>query len=259
MKLTLPISPEIDKINYPDISEILEKVPSINVIQYKEIGLYQSYDLPYEYIYHSKVPLMSSNKNLNIEWSVHGFPELFSFSTGPACKKARIKDFYYEAESPILSRDELKKEIKRKLNIIKENFPNKIAIENTNYYPFPAYEHVTDPEFLSEIVYENDIYFCLDVAHAIITSRNLDNLLKSYIDALPLDRCIEVHLSKPGLVAGSWRDLHERPAEFEFYMLERILNKAKEDIYVVVEYNRCQETLIEVYKELEKRFYEKGN
>ena len=254
MKLTLPISSEIDSIDYSAISEILKKVPSIKTIQYKKIGIYQSYDPPYEYIYHSKNPLMSSDKNLNVGWSVHGFPELFSFSTGPACKKARIKDFYYDAKSPILSRDELKQNIRSRLDIIKEQFPNKIAIENTNYYPFPAYEHVTDPEFISEIVYENDIYFCLDIAHAIVTSRNLDNLLKSYIDALPLDRCVEVHLSKPGLVAGSWRDLHEKPAEFEFYMLERILDKAKEDVYVVVEYDRCQEILIEVYKELEKRF-----
>jgi len=253
MKLTLPIPSEIDSTDYPAISEILKKVPSIKTIQYKKIGIYQSYDPPYEYIYHSKNPLMSSNRNL-IDWKDwNELPELFSFSTGPACKKARIKDFYYEAESPILPRDELKAEIKRKLDIIKENFPNKIAIENTNYYPYPAYDWVTDADFISEIVYENDVYFCLDIAHALVTCQNNRYCLFAYLKKLPLDRIIEIHISKPGQVGNLARDLHEAPDKMEFWILDSILKRVKEDVYVAVEYDKCQETLIEVYQELEKR------
>lgn len=252
MKLALPLTTI-------GVGKVLEAVPSISVLQLRGIYAETISSLHRETILH-RGPLMGSNKLLNIEWPQNPkwFPKLFSFSTGPACKKVRIKDFYYEARSPILSRDELKAEMKRKIDIIKEKFPNKIAIENTNYYPFSAYDHVTDPEFLTEIVEENDIYFTLDIAHAIVTAMNdirVRGDVWDYIRRLPLDRCIEIHLSNFGKVDGVYRDLHEAPNNFIFMILEKVLKRVKEDVYVVVEYTRCYTTLVEVYKELEKRFY----
>lgn len=241
------------------LGKVIEEVPSIKTIQLKsfEYGtnakLYKS-----NVIFHSKAPLMSSNKNTKYDWIENKdeseYPELFSFSTGPACKKVRIKDFYYDARSPILSRDELKVEMKRKIDTIKSKFPNMIAIENTNYYPYPAYDHVCNASFLTEIVEENNIYFTLDIAHAWVTAVNTRTPFYDYLNEFPLDKCIEIHLSKSGEVGRLQRDLHEAPDELEFWILEKVLKNVKLDPYVVVEYTKCQETLIEVYKELERRF-----
>ena len=35
----------------------------------------------------------------------------------------------------------------------------KIAVENNNYYPTPAYEYITDGDFISDVVKQNTIWF----------------------------------------------------------------------------------------------------
>ena len=66
---------------------------------------------------------------------------------------------------------EMKHFAKNNLSQIKSMFGSKvdIAVENTNFYPTDAYKNVTEAKFISEIVYENNIKFLFDIAHAKIT------------------------------------------------------------------------------------------
>ncbi len=73
-----------------------------------------------------------------------------------------------------------------------------IMVENNNYYPTPAYEIITDGEFLSELVENCKMNFLFDVAHARITSFNRGIPYEEYIDSLPLDKAYQVHISGYG-------------------------------------------------------------
>ena len=59
-----------------------------------------------------------------------------------------------------ISREKLIINSKRNFLLINKIFGNKIsvAVENNNHYDTEAYDYITDPNFISQIVNENKIY-----------------------------------------------------------------------------------------------------
>src|SRR3990167_8823389 len=118
-------------------------------------------------IYHDNYPIVKGDfvrhfkaicKKLN-----EGKISLYSTTLGPAVTRFRItKDNFYQGYGEILTRNEIYKFIHLKVTVMKDLYEGKIALENTNWYPLAEYSYVTEPEFISEIMHDNDIYFCLD-------------------------------------------------------------------------------------------------
>ena len=132
-------------------------------------------------------------------------------------------------------------------------------MENSNRYPYPAHSHISDPIFITEVLEENDIYFCFDIAHAIISYRNwyyakYDSLM-DFILAHTLDRCIEIHISS----AGSYNefttlmfDKHLEPTDFEFNILSKVLKVVPKDVFVAIEYYKDFDKLLNCYERLKE-------
>ena len=57
-----------------------------------------------------------------------------------------------------------------------------ILIENNNYYPTKAYDIITDADFISNLVYDNNIGFLFDQAHAEITAHNQKIKYEEYVN-----------------------------------------------------------------------------
>ena len=108
-------------------------------------------------------------------------------------------------------------------------------MENLNYFPTDAYAHVCRPEFITRVVLESDVSLVLDLAHAIVSTKNLGMDVLSYLCALPLERVCEVHLSAPRELNYVWRDMHESPTEREYALLGAILPRLPRHAYVAVE------------------------
>ena len=71
-------------------------------------------------------------------------------------------------------------------NWLKKSFPNlKLMVENNNDLGSEAYNFVTDPEFISKVVNDNNIYFLYDHAHAQISAWNqkinFDRYIKNFL------------------------------------------------------------------------------
>ena len=71
-----------------------------------------------------------------------------------------------------------------------------ISVENNNYYKTEAYDYVTDPDFISSIVYDNDINFLFDISHARISAYNSGVDYCEYLLKLPLNRVNQIHIFK---------------------------------------------------------------
>ncbi|MBW1706761.1 MAG: DUF692 family protein [Deltaproteobacteria bacterium] len=111
-----------------------------------------------------------------------------------------------------------------------------IAVENNNYYPTPAYDYITDGDFIAEVVEENDIKFLLDIAHARITAHNRAINYKKYLATLPLKDTIQIHISSHRINSARLAyDAHEFPDE-GIYREVRSLVKAYPVKYLTVEY-----------------------
>jgi uncharacterized protein len=71
-----------------------------------------------------------------------------------------------------------------------------VALE---HYPYthanPNIRPAADPQVFSRVIQETDCMFLLDLAHARITAHTLGVNVRDYIQALPLDRLVEMHVT----------------------------------------------------------------
>ena len=142
------------------------------------------------------------------------------------------------------SEEELKSNMSYNIPKIKQILGDiDILIENNNYYPTKAYDIVTDANFISDIIYDNNIWFLFDQAHAEVTAHNLKIDYNDYINNLPLDKCKQIHLCKMGYNESLYSknfylaEDHHLPLGLEEYIkLKQILNKYPLVEYLTVEY-----------------------
>lgn len=264
MKITLPISELITPENYGQIEcdayEIRgEYYPGIPFLQ-------ELVKTGKPLIYHESVGIMKMDfisrhfgQFLSI---VKRFPFLqYSCHFAPACRRYQIKErnglMTYQAQlgEKILSPDEIYKVVESVVKRMRSKYDGQIALENTNFYPFPEYSYVCEPDLISKIFRSLDIGFVLDLAHAWITARNKGMEYEDYLMALPLDKVTEIHVSEPSLAVCWWKDAHSIPKELQWARLRFLLLKVN-DPYVVVEYygdfdgiKMCYEKLNEIKRE----------
>jgi hypothetical protein len=121
-----------------------------------------------------------------------------------------------------------------------------IGLENNNYYPTPAYQDVTDGDFISEVLEENDLFLLLDIAHAMVAAHNKNLSYDQYIASLPLHRIIQLHICQPKLpVGGVAVDAHGAPDEGMFQEVLRLVEKLPNIKYLTIEYYKDKDILIE--------------
>ncbi len=246
MILTLSVSHLINKENY-------FLIPGIKALEYREPRpvlnneMQSLFHCSYGIVQYEFIDYFDSILDYLVENKI----KMFSFDFGPAVEKVEIQDYYYNARSELLSRNELYKKVHSRLKYMKRNFHGDIALENLNYFPTSAYNHVCEANFISDVVRKNNVYFVLDIAHAIITSQNMGIDKYEYLSSLPLERVKEIHLSASGIKDGRYRDLHEMPSAEEYEILAFIKNWLVEDFYLVIEYYKDFVELREIYKNLD--------
>jgi uncharacterized protein (UPF0276 family) len=247
MILTLPVSHLINADNYHEI-------PGVKALEYKKEQPVFDYSGPqffhsgkgatdHDFIsyFDALLPYLKSHKFSH-----------FSFDVGPAAEHCKTEDYYYVAESEVLNAEELTRITAVRLDYVKDRYDGIVALENLNYFPTSAYAHVCDPDFISNIVRKNEVYLILDIAHAMISAHNMGIPPETYFKRLPLDRVKEIHLSAHGMLDGKWRDLHNRPNDEAYEILEMLMGHVKSDTCLIVEFYKDFSELIEIYKEVDE-------
>jgi uncharacterized protein (UPF0276 family) len=125
-----------------------------------------------------------------------------------------------------------------------------VAVENNNYYNTEAYEFICNPTFISRVVRDNDIFLLFDLAHAHVSSYNMNISYQSYCEKLPLDRIIQLHICKSGVNEKMAYDAHFLPDDEDFIEIEVLIGKCCALKYFTVEYYKEPKLLLEVLKKL---------
>jgi len=181
--------------------------------------------------------------------------KLITFHCASNCDQPTVnKEGMFEVGGKRYSKIEMLENAKTNFSIIKKIFGDdiKIGIENNNYYNTPAYDYVTDPEFISSIVCDNELEFLFDIAHAKVTCYNRKLNFNDYKNKLPLDRIIQIHVCHYGIDKnGLAYDAHELPGEEE---IEEILNlvSSYNVMYITIEFYKDKIGLINCLKEIKK-------
>jgi len=176
--------------------------------------------------------------------------EHISFDFGPSCLDAefnpRMQDCFWPVNSsPTLDKEEIIDIALRRLNGIRKTFKGRVALENLDYHEGGAYEHVCEPEFISEALKKLACYLALDIGHLLVTCFNFRLDPKEYLSRLPLELVREVHLSHPE--AGF--DKHGAPTDYEYGILDYLLSCSSPD-FIVVEYYEKPELIIKENRRL---------
>lgn len=181
--------------------------------------------------------------------------KLISFHLASCYENPLIKKGVFHPQGIKLSIKKMKTNAAKNIKQIKNIFGNKIdlSVENNNAYKTEAYDYVTDPDFISSIVYDNDINFLFDISHAKITAINTRVNYDVYLSKLPLNRINQIHISKEGFNStGEVFDAHELPSEEETIDIIKFIKKYKTLKYITVEYYKNPSKLLDYLNKLKR-------
>ncbi len=170
----------------------------------------------------------------------------FSLHLGFASERVRF-DEHMLPESEPLGRDELLARTVESVRRAKGYLDLPLLLENLDYCPEGAYEHVCEPAFISEVLREADCGLLLDIGHLVVSASWLGVEPDVMLGQLPLERVVEVHLSGPRPLAGNTErldDVHDVVGEREVRILQMVLEQMQPKA-VVLEYRREAEALRE--------------
>lgn len=175
----------------------------------------------------------------------------FSLHLGFACERVRFDEHMLPLSEP-LGRDVLLARTVESVRRAKGFLDLPLLLENLDYCPEGAYEHVCDPAFISEVLAETDCGLLLDIGHLLVTASWFEVAPEAMLAQLPLERVVEVHLSGPRPLASRQLDgnierlddVHEVVGEREVRLLRTVLEQAQPKA-VVLEYHRDAEALRE--------------
>lgn len=123
------------------------------------------------------------------------------------------------------------REARKKLDydILLENVPAKIGNQ--------ARTLLASSDFIHKVLEETNTYFLLDIAHARSAAQVLNIPYSKYIDALPLEKVKELHLSgcvtrEDGIIVAN----HSEMKEEDFDLLDYLIEKCKDLRIITLEY-----------------------
>jgi len=142
-------------------------------------------------------------------------PRLISFHLGFSSEEVGTEgiDNHNYARGRVLSKDETFEKISMALLTISDQFrkigyKGEILIENLDYHPTGAYEHICEAEFISDIIKYTGCFALFDVAHAMISSYHLGIDVIDYVSKIDIDSIYEVHVNSPFYKDGEWYDIN---------------------------------------------------
>lgn len=115
-----------------------------------------------------------------------------------------------------------------KLEILLENMPTYAWSERPRF--------VTDPEFVAAALDCSGAGFLLDIAHVRVAAHHRHEDANAYLERLPLERALEIHVSGPRLEPDGLRDRHLPMLGADYALLERVLERATRALTITLEY-----------------------
>lgn len=126
----------------------------------------------------------------------------------------------------------------------------RLLVENNNHLGTDAYEIVTSPIFIGDILDCTGMGLLLDVAHAKITALNTGWKEESYFEELPIERAEQIHLSHHGLASDKAFDAHDALNDDDWRFFSNLTAELPKLKYATIEYYKDANVLADLLKRL---------
>lgn len=154
-------------------------------------------------------------------------------------------DAHMLPEGPVLSQDLLFDRFVHNIREVRRHIAQPLLLENLDYCPEGAYEHICDPAFISAVVEATDTELLLDLAHLRVTASWFGRDPMEMLLELPLRRVFELHISSPlplGTHDPRLDDAHEPLTDDDITFLRAVLDHTR-PAALVLEYRRDPQVL----------------
>jgi uncharacterized protein (UPF0276 family) len=127
----------------------------------------------------------------------------------------------------------------------------RIAIENLSSYVRFAADEMREYEFVAELLKRTDALLLLDVNNVYVSSVNHGFDARAYIDAMPADRVVQIHLAGHSVQDGFLIDTHDAPVCAEVWTLYAQALRRFGDVPTMIERDDRIPPLAELLAELD--------
>jgi hypothetical protein len=109
---------------------------------------------------------------------------------------------------------------------IQDRLRRRIALENVSSYAVFRADEMPEWEFLAAVAERADCGILLDVNNVFVSAHNHGLDAEKYVDALPGERIVEIHLAGPSESGALLLDTHDSPVRDEVWRLyERAIRR----------------------------------
>ncbi len=128
--------------------------------------------------------------------------------------------------TPLPFTDGMIKTVVAHVKEIKNLVGRPFLLENISYYFVVPESSMSEATFLSRVVTESDCFLLLDLTNLLNNSMNNAYDPIDFLEQIPLDRVVQIHLAGSTQVRKMWIDSHSRPVpEGVFHLLEYAVPK----------------------------------
>jgi len=240
-----------------DLSEILLDLLSVDfsVVDAVEVGPWftaaqiSAYhrklpDLPF--IFHASNLIVEVGENSGAEDSIKEYlacTESPWVSVHLSVWEAGVLDRFMRAEQlPLPDPDKALAQLLRRLDCLVGLVRVPVLIENIEPLPLEGYDFWSQPEYICRVLEQSGCGLLLDLGHLRVSADRLGIPVETYLDRLPLERIVEIHVSGPRRRGGQLLDLHEPMQAVDYHLLETLLSRQTPRA-VTLEYTQDREKL----------------
>ena len=128
---------------------------------------------------------------------------------------------------PLPLRSETARYVAARARIVQDTLEARFALENVSSYASLCESTMDEASFVAEVLELADVGLLLDVNNVYVSAHNHGFDPLEYLDRLPLERVVQIHLAGHTAMDGYLLDTHGRPVSGEVWALyERVLERA---------------------------------
>jgi len=131
-----------------------------------------------------------------------------------------VGDRFFHDLLPLPFTEETARIASQRLIEVRDVIDLPLALENASYYAPQCADGLAEADFVVDVLERADAKLLLDVNNIYVNSRNFDFDPKAYIDKIPVDRVVQIHVAGHFVRDDGLRiDTHGEPVPDDVYQL----------------------------------------
>lgn len=164
---------------------------------------------------------------------------------------SKIDGIYTHELLPLPYTEESLVNIVKRIKMVQDYLGRQIALENVSSYLTYPESAMREDEFVATICKEADCLLLLDINNVYVSATNHGFSAKQYLDNMPLERIVQLHIAGHSSNGGILVDTHDQEVDNEVWKLYRYFCQLKPNSPLLLERDENLPQFNELVRELD--------